>query len=65
VVCLICDKLLSVSHFPGWVFVSWFVVQSGAHLGGSGRHGRPLCTAGRLLSIKADNKTSNAVTEGL
>jgi len=30
-----------------------------------GCHDRALCTAGRLLSIKADNEISNAVTAGL
>jgi len=30
-----------------------------------GCHDRPLCTAGRLLSIKEDDKIWNAVTAGL
>jgi len=42
------------------------VVRPGAHLGGLfGCHDRPLCTAGRLLSIKADDEIWNAVTAGL
>jgi len=38
----------------------------GAHPGSLfGCHDRPLCTAGRRLSIKADDKIWNAVTAGL
>jgi len=39
---------------------------SGAHPEGLfGCHDRPLCTAGRLVRIKADDKISNIVTAGL
>jgi len=42
------------------------MVQPWAHPWGLlGYHDRPLCTAGRLLSIKADDKISNAVTTDL
>jgi len=41
-------------------------MKAGAHLGGLfGYHDRPLCTTGRLLSVKADDKISNTVTAGL
>jgi len=41
-------------------------LSTGAHPGGLfGCHDKPLCIAGRLLSTKADDKISNAVTTGL
>jgi len=41
-------------------------IEPGAHPGSLfGCHDKPLCTAGKLLSIKADGKISNAVTAGL
>ena len=41
-------------------------LKAGAHpVGVFGCHDRPLCTAGRLRSIKADDKISTAVTVGL
>jgi len=41
-------------------------IYTGVHkVGLFGCHGRPLCTASRLLSIKANDKISNAVSAGL
>jgi len=70
-----CDHMLDIKYADKCILSydlvhstkSWLLIlHTGAHSGGLfGCNDTPLCTAGRLLSIKADNKISNAVTSGL
>jgi len=53
-------SIYEVTHNKNYI---WYKVHPGAHPGGLfGCHDWPLCTAGRLFSVKADDKISNVVT---